>query len=112
MSESTMTTAQTALGEEYDPLGVHLGDPWDFYARAQRAAPIFYSPKLKAWVVTRYADVKRVLRDGSTFSSENVLRPVAPFTLRAVPILAKGYPLEPPVLMLDGAQHRAQRAPY
>jgi cytochrome P450 len=62
--------------------------------------------------VTRLADVKKVLRDGTLYSSANVLRPLAPFSLRVVPVLASGYQLEPPLLVLDGEQHRRQRAPY
>jgi cytochrome P450 len=112
MPESRGDLAPESLGDLYDPLGVHLDDPWPFYTRAQRAAPIFFSPTLKAWVVTRLAEVKKVLRDGKMYSSSNVLRPLVPFSLRAVPVLARGYPLVPPLLMLDGEQHRRQRQPW
>jgi cytochrome P450 len=100
------------LGDLYEPFGVHMDDPWPFYTRAQRATPIFFSPALKAWVLTRLADVRQVLRDGKTFSSANVLRPLVPFSPKVFPILAQGYPMVPPLLMLDGEQHRKQRAPY
>lgn len=110
--ESLGDLAPESLGELYDPLDVHLDDPWQFYTRAQRAAPIFFSPTLKAWVVTRLAEVKKVLRDGQTYCSSNVLRPLSPFSLRVVPVLARGYSLEPPLLVLDGEQHRSQRQPW
>jgi cytochrome P450 len=77
-----------ALGELYDPLGAHMDDPYPFYARARRATPIFFSPALDAWVVTRLADVRRVLRDGETFSSVNALRPFAPLDPEVDRILA------------------------
>ncbi len=101
-----------SLGDLYDPFGVHMDDPWPFYARAQRETPIFFSPALKAWVVTRLDDVRKVLRDGKTYSSSNVLRPLSPFSPRVFPVLAQGYPMVPPLLMLDGEQHRRQRTPY
>jgi cytochrome P450 len=101
-----------SFGDLYDPLGVHMADPWPFYARAQREAPIFFSPVLKAWAVTRLADVRKVLRDGKTYSSSNVLRPLLPFSPKVLSLLATAYPLVPPLLMLDGEQHRRQRAPY
>lgn len=101
-----------SFGEDYDPLGAHLDDPWEFYARAQREAPIFYSPVLNAWMVSRFADVKEVLRDGRTYCSANVLRPLVPFSPRVIPIMLGAYPIIPPLLMLDGEQHRKQRQPY
>lgn len=112
MSDSLDELTQESLGSIYDPLGEHLEDPWPFYERAQATAPVFYSPVIKAWVVTRFADVRQVLRDGEAFSSANVLRPLVPFGFRVILVLMRGYRLQPPLLMLDGEQHRHQRHPY
>ena len=112
MSESLDELTNESLGASYDPLGEHLDDPWPFYERAQDVAPIFYSPALKAWVVTRFADVRDVLRDSRRFSSSNVLRPLVPFGWRVISVLVRGYRLQPPLLMLDGDQHRLQRQAY
>src|SRR4051794_22930562 len=100
-----------SLGDLYDPLGAHLDDPYPFYTRARRETPIFFSPALNAWVVTRMADVKKVLRDGETFSSANTLRPFSPLSPEVYPILAEGYPQTNSMITLDGAAHRRQRAP-
>jgi cytochrome P450 len=100
------------LGDEYDPLGKHLADPYPFYARAQREKPIFYSSRLGAWVVTRLAEARKVLRDEETFSSINVLRPLAPLSPEVLPILFGGYPLVPVFVVMDGEQHRRQRQPW
>jgi cytochrome P450 len=43
-------------------------DRWAVY-RDCRQAPIFYSPTLDAWVLTRYDDVLRVLKEGDRFST-------------------------------------------
>jgi cytochrome P450 len=112
MTESLGELTKESLGTSYDPLGEHLNDPWPFYERAQEVAPIFYSPALKAWVVTRFADVRDVLRDSRQFSSSNVLRPFVPFGWRVIAVLVRGYRLQPPLLMLDGEQHRLQRQAY
>jgi cytochrome P450 len=112
MPESLGELTKESLGTVYDPLGEHLEDPWPFYERAQSVAPIFYSPALKAWVVTRFEDVRQVLRDSRLFSSSNVLRPFVPFGWRVIAVLVRGYRLQPPLLMLDGEQHRRQRQPY
>jgi cytochrome P450 len=44
------------------------GDPWDGYATLRRSAPVFWYEPAECWVVSRYADVKRVCTD-ETFST-------------------------------------------
>ncbi|GAA2079527.1 cytochrome P450 [Actinomadura alba] len=100
-----------SLGELYDPLGVHMDDPYPFFARARREAPIFFSPKADAWVVTRLRDIKEVLRDGKTYSSCNSLRPLTPLSPKVQELLATGYPEVPNFVQLDGEEHRRQREP-
>ncbi|HEY7483898.1 MAG TPA: cytochrome P450 [Streptosporangiaceae bacterium] len=100
-----------SLGDVYDPLGAHLDDPYPFYTQARRATPIFFSPVLQAWVVTRMADVRKVLRDGETFSSANVLRPFSPLSPEVYAVLAQGYPYTTSMITVDGEEHRRQRAP-
>jgi len=50
-----------------------LADPFPLYARMRDEDPVHWSPRLKAWVLTRYEDVKRVCLD-SAMSSDR-LRP-------------------------------------
>jgi cytochrome P450 len=106
-----MTTSQP-LGERYDPLGAHAQDPYEFYALARRQQPVFFYAKLDAWVVTRYDDVRAVLRDAETFSSANSLRPVAEPDPAVYAEFAKGYPMVPESVSSDGAAHRRLRAPF
>src|ERR1700730_8422988 len=42
-----------------------LADPYPLYHRLRREDPVHWDPFLHSWVVTRYADVVRVLRDFS-----------------------------------------------
>jgi len=100
-----------SIGELYDPLGVHLDDPYPFYALARREDPVFFSPKADAWVVTRLRDIKAVLRDGNTYSSCNSLRPLTPLSPKVQELLATGYPEVPNFVQLDGEEHRRQREP-
>jgi cytochrome P450 len=46
-------------------------DPYPLFQRLRADNPVHWSPALKAWVVTRYADVQHVLRDGA-LSSDRV----------------------------------------
>ncbi|MFI6930346.1 cytochrome P450 [Streptomyces sp. NPDC050287] len=75
-------THVSVLGEEYDPLRLQ-DDPYAFYARARREDPVFHSPALGAWVVTRFQDVQRVLADPDTFSLAAVLRSLEELTPQA-----------------------------
>ena len=50
-----------------------LADPFRLYARMRDEDPAHWSPRLKAWVLTRYEDVKRICLD-TTMSSDR-LRP-------------------------------------
>lgn len=46
-----------------------MEDPYPFYERARREEPVFYSPALRMWYVTRYDDIATVLKDPARFSS-------------------------------------------
>lgn len=46
-----------------------LADPYPLYHRLQAQSPVFWDSYMHAWVVTRYTDVVRVLRD---FSAERI----------------------------------------
>src|SRR5436853_3337812 len=50
-----------------------LADPFPLYRRMRDEDPAHWSPALKAWVLTRYEDVKRVCLDGGMSSDR--LRP-------------------------------------
>src|SRR5262245_31357100 len=65
-----------AIAERYDPFD--LVDPFPFYIKARNEAPIFYSPELDYWVITRYEDIKAVFKDLVTFSSEITGKPLVP----------------------------------
>jgi hypothetical protein len=51
-----------------------LSDPFRLYARLRDEDPAHWSPRLRAWVLTRYDDVKRVCLDTAGMSSDR-LRP-------------------------------------
>jgi hypothetical protein len=66
---STPVSARPTL-EGFDPFDpAHLKDPYPMFTRAQRECPVFYYSPLNFWMVTRYDDVARVLKDIETFSS-------------------------------------------
>ena len=47
-----------------------LDDPFDVYAELQARCPVYRLPENDTYMLTRYDDVRRVLADPSTFSSD------------------------------------------
>ena len=47
-----------------DPLS---GEPYEIFARMREESPAMWSEPLQAWVLTRWADVSRMLEDGEHF---------------------------------------------
>lgn len=101
----------TSLGAAYDPTGTHLQDPHAFYEEARRSAPVFFSEKIDAWIVTRWEDVHEVLRSPERFSSRRTLREIVDLAPEALAELGAGWPQTPLAITSDGAEHRARRAP-
>ena len=78
----------TSLGSDFDPLD--LSDPFPLLARARREQPVFYSPAINYWVVTRYTDVKAIFRDHDSYTASNTITPIVPFSAAVRKMLANG----------------------
>jgi len=99
----------------FDPFGeTFLADPYPEFARLRTVAPVFWSPVLRYWVVSRYADCKRVLREYTTFSAANSLSPVTPPCARAGAALVEGgFRSIPTLTNVDPPAHaRTRRIAY
>ena len=99
----------------FDPFGgSFLADPYPEFARFVEAEPVFWSASLRYWVVSRYADCKRVLREYTTFSAANSLSPVTPPCARAGAALVEGgFRSIPTLTNVDPPAHaRTRRIAY
>ncbi len=61
------TTSPEILSEFAKVLIGHA-DPFPFYARARRRAPVFWSPRIQGWVASRRSEVAEVLEDETRFA--------------------------------------------
>ncbi|WP_308249965.1 cytochrome P450 [Sphaerisporangium fuscum] len=86
-------------------------DPYPVYARARRTPGVVYEPELGAWLVSRYDDVREVLRRPDDFSSKGVLRPDVLPGPHALAEMASAPGGSPTVVSSDGAAHQRYRAP-
>jgi cytochrome P450 len=103
---------KSSLGEQFQPLSPeHLENPYPFYERAREQEPIFFSPLLNSYIVTRMGDVRAILSDADTFSSSNVMRPIDQFYPQTFHAMSAGYAPSPFIINADGDVHEKQRAP-
>jgi cytochrome P450 len=99
-----MSTSSTdSFAERYNPfVSPQLEDPYPVYATARREAPVFFSPVLSLWVVSRYDDMVPIFRDHAAFSSEIVTKARYEPTPEAAALLAEGGYVRKP-LTVDNA---------
>lgn len=76
------------IGAGFNPY--YSDDMFPILAAARASEPVFYSPEVNCWVVTRYEDAMAILHDPERFSSENTSEPVTPMHADAVKILQEG----------------------
>jgi cytochrome P450 len=95
---------------DYNPFDpAQKRDPFPFYANARRETPVFFSPILNMWVVTRHEDILTVLRDPSVFSSLNIIESPTPLPPEVVEILSQGIPFVPTLINNDPPSHTRVR---
>lgn len=84
------------IHDRFDPLD--LTNPHPILAEARATMPIFYSPDIGYWVVTRYEDIKAIFRDHETYTAENTITPIVPFSDAVKALLNDGDYTPQPVL--------------
>jgi cytochrome P450 len=91
----------------HDP---YLADPYPFFAQARAATPVFYSPDLDYWVVTRYHDIRHIFQTPKVFSAANTLAPLQPICPAAAHLLDEGgFRPIPPLTNIDPPGHSRLR---
>ncbi|MBL1067463.1 cytochrome P450 [Streptomyces sp. 7-21] len=93
--------------------GPYQEDPAVSLAWARREEPVFYSPQLDYWIVTRYEDVKQIFKDTETFSARIALDQLVPLREEAVQILAHyGFNAGKSLANEDPPKHPVRRAAH
>jgi hypothetical protein len=83
-----------------------LEDPYAFLARALREEPVFYSPDIDYWVVTRYDDVRDIFQNSAAWSAAITLSAVTPLSSQALHKLREsGFRMNPVLTNLDPPEH-------
>ena len=99
------------LSGRFDPFDGEPTRMYPIYAEARRSEPVFYSPRIGYWVVTRYDDVKTVMGgEPAVFSAGNALelvRPLCPAALQVA--IDNRLALSPSVVDEDPPVHTLHR---
>ncbi|WP_277189160.1 cytochrome P450/oxidoreductase [Caballeronia sp. BR00000012568055] len=96
---------------EFDPFSDgYQQDPPEYVRWSREQEPVFWSPKLGYWVVTRYDDIKAIFRDNLTFSPSIALEKITPTGPEANAVLASyGFALNRTLVNEDEPAHMPRR---
>ncbi|GHB08889.1 cytochrome P450/oxidoreductase [Modicisalibacter luteus] len=96
---------------EFDPFeNAYQLDPAEALRWSRDQEPVFYSPKLGYWVVSRYADVKAIFRDNRIFSPSIALEKITPVSQAAQDTLKRyGYAMHRTLVNEDEPAHMERR---
>ena len=99
-----------SFGADFDPLSeAYLADPYPFLTEAREAAPAFYCEAIGHWIVTRYQDIRHLLRTPALFSATNINAPLHPPCPMAAKALEDGGFRAVPALNTDPPAHTRVR---
>ncbi|WP_028229390.1 cytochrome P450/oxidoreductase [Paraburkholderia ferrariae] len=101
----------SANAAAFDPFSDgYQQDPPEYVRWAREQEPVFYSPQLGYWVVTRYDDIKAIFRDNLTFSPSIALEKITPTGPEANAVLASyGYAMNRTLVNEDEPAHMPRR---
>ena len=99
------------LAKAFDAFeGPYQVDPAEALRWSRDQLPVFFSPSLGYWVVSRYADIKAVFRDNVVYSPRNVLEKITPATPEAMEVLKQyGYAMNRTLVNEDEPAHMERR---
>ncbi|MFN3375890.1 MAG: cytochrome P450/oxidoreductase [Burkholderiaceae bacterium] len=101
-------SARAAAFNPFEP--AYMQAPADYLRWAREEEPVFYSPQLGYWVVTRYEDVKAVFRDNILFSPAVALEKITPASPEVLQVLqGYGFAMNRTMVNEDEPDHMARR---
>src|SRR5215212_7209437 len=102
----------TPASERFDPFEPdYVRDPYPTLNELRSSEPVFFSPAIGSWVVTRFETVKAVLRDTQRFSAMIASDPLTPLCPHARGIITEsGFNVPPMLVNNDPPSHTKYRA--
>jgi cytochrome P450 len=101
---------QCPVDHGFEPFSAtFLRNPFPMFENLRRIGPVAFVPKLDAYVVSRYDDVVRILKDREAFLSADSTGPFMPICPEAAAILARGFPRKRTFTNADPPRHTQMR---
>jgi cytochrome P450 len=92
----------------FDPAVIEC--PFEFYAAARREAPVYRLPGTDIFFISRYDDVRKVLKNTEVFSNDfGAKLNVAPKNPEAAKLYMQGWPTVDTLLTADPPRHKVYR---
>ena len=105
-----MRLADVDVATAFNPLDpAFMQNPGPFFEYARREEPVFFSPAVNAWVVTRFEDVEAVLREPRRFTSKDILSITDLLSPEVRELVEGKIPMEGTLIGLDGEIHTRLR---
>jgi cytochrome P450 len=102
--------AHVVLADAFNPFDAEfMLDPGPVLEYARRSDPVFFSPLVNAWVVSRYDDVAGVLRDPDRFTSKEILSIKDLLSPEVSAYFGDKIPMEGTLIGVDRPQHTRLR---
>jgi cytochrome P450 len=98
------------LSEAFNPFDAEfMRDPGPVLEQARSSEPVFFSPFVDAWVVSRYDDVAGVLRDPQRFTSKEILSIKNLLSPEVSAYFSDKIPMEGTLIGVDRPEHTRLR---
>src|SRR5664279_1684053 len=104
------TSAETPIEWAFNPFDAHFMTHPDLVLKAARDAPIFMSPILGSWIITRYNDIAAVLREPERFSSKEILSITELLAPEVLELFGDYIPMEGTLTGVDPPNHTRLRS--
>jgi len=111
-SGNSVQDVNPVLLPSFEPFSAeYLNNPYPIFAKAREAAAAFYNAEIDHWIVTRYADIRRILLSPAIFSAANALAPLTePCPMAKAALKEGGYKPVAVLVNADAPAHtRARR---
>jgi cytochrome P450 len=101
---------EVLLADAFNPFDPDfMRDPGPVLEFARRNEPVFFSPIVGAWVLTRYDDVDWVLRDPEHFTSEKIISIADLLSPEVAEYFGERIPMEGTLIGVDAPEHTLLR---
>jgi hypothetical protein len=98
------------LAQEFNPFDTaYLINPYPLFSQIRTEEPVFYSPEIDMWIVSRYDDINTIFKDPARFSAAIAQSPLRPPVPEAQAILKESFHAIPVMSNNDPPNHTRVR---